>query len=100
WQGHLDQAVELADEAVEAAELSGNAQSLTWALTLRTWLTTMTGDLDLAIALGERAVQTACGIADSHWSGLAGCYLAAARIESGEDAGPDLVAAAGGPDLP
>ena len=78
WQGHLGQAAELADEAIEAAELAGNAQSLTWALTLRTWIATLIGDLGHAVALGERAVRCAAGIADSHWSGLAGCYLAAA----------------------
>lgn len=55
WQGHLGQAAELADEAIEAAELAGNAQSLTWALTLRTWIATLIGDLGHAVAQAQRA---------------------------------------------
>jgi DNA-binding CsgD family transcriptional regulator len=100
WQGHLGAAAELADEAIEAAQLSSNGQSLAWALTLRTWVATAAGDLDLALRVGERAVAISSGLADTHWAGLAGCYLAAARLEAGEDARAELLRAAGGPDLP
>jgi ATP/maltotriose-dependent transcriptional regulator MalT len=100
WQGELDRAAELADEAVEAAELSGNGQSQAWSLTLRCWIATVAGDIEAAIGFGERAVDVASGLAATHWRGLAGCYLAAARLEAGHDVRAELVAAAGGPELP
>ncbi len=88
WQGHLGPAAELAEEAVEAAQLSGNDQSLAWSLTLRTWIATRSGDLELALAVGAEAVEIAAGLADTHWSGLAGCYLAEARLEAGRTRAP------------
>jgi len=100
WQGELDAAAELADEAIEAAELSGNGQSQAWALTLRCWIATVAGDIDAAIAFGDRAAAIASELAATHWGGLAGCYRAAARLEAGHDVRAELVAAAGGPDLP
>lgn len=100
WQGRLECAGEFAEEALEAAQLSGNGQSLTWALTVSTWVATLAGDLDRARELGRQAVDVAAGLAESHWGGLSGCYLAEARLEAGEDARADLLRAAGGPDLP
>ena len=100
WQGELDAAAELADEAIEAAELSGNGQSQAWALTLRCWIATVAGDIDAAVAFGDRAAAIASELAATHWGGLAGCYRAAARLEAGHDVRAELVAAAGGPDLP
>ena len=87
WQGDLAAAAELAEEAIEAARLSGNAQSLTWALTLRCWIATLAGDLDLAIATGEEALATAGRLARTHWGALTACYLAEAKLEAGDPEG-------------
>ena len=44
------------------------------------------GDLDLALALVSRRSRSPPGSTDSHWGGLAACYLAAACLDAGEDA--------------
>jgi DNA-binding NarL/FixJ family response regulator len=102
WQGELAAAAELAEDAIEAARLSANAQSLTWALTLRCWVATLAGDLDLALRMGGEAWDVAAGLGRTHWSALTGCYLAEARLEAGDAEGCRtlLLNAAGGPDLP
>ncbi len=102
WQGRLAAAAELADEAIDAARLSGNDQSLTWALTLRCWVATLAGELELARATGEEAQGIASRFEQTHWSALTGCYLAEAHLEAGDHEAcrallPDC---AGGPELP
>ena len=92
WQGELDAAAELADEAIEAAELSGNAQSLAWSLTLRCWIATLAGDLDAAIAFGDRAARDRRPSSRRRTgAALAGCYLAEARLEAGHDVRAELL---------
>jgi DNA-binding NarL/FixJ family response regulator len=86
WLGRLEDAAELADEAVEGSRLAVNAQSLAWALTLRCWIATLAGDMDLAIACGTEAVEASAEISDSYYSQLAACYFGAAKVEAGEPA--------------
>ena len=73
WQGKLAAAAELAEEAIEAAHLSGNEQSVAWALTLRCWVATLAGDLELALPTGEEALDTPGPVA--HPLGRAGGLL-------------------------
>lgn len=102
WQGRLAASAELAEEAIDAARLSGNGQSLTWALTLRCWIATPAGELELARATGEEAQAIASHFEHSHWSALTGCFLAEAHLEAGDHAACRalLPACAGGPELP
>jgi DNA-binding NarL/FixJ family response regulator len=84
WQGALSAAAELTEEAIEIACLSGNEQSVAWSLTLRCWIATSQGDLDLALRAGEQGVATAARLAHTHWGALASCYLAEACLEAGD----------------
>jgi DNA-binding NarL/FixJ family response regulator len=87
WQGDLAAAAEHAEEAIEAARLSGSAQSRNWALTLRCWVATLAGDLDLALSSGEEALATAGRLVRTHWGALTACYLAEAKLEAGDPEG-------------
>ncbi len=86
WLGRLADAAELADDALEVARLTSNPQSLAWALTLRCWIATLSGDLQLAVACGTEAVEVSAEISDNYFSKLAGCYLGEAKLESGDPA--------------
>jgi DNA-binding NarL/FixJ family response regulator len=99
WRGRLAEADERLEAAIEAALLAQNTQTLGWALWVRCWCATLAGDLSEAIRLGEQAVEIA---GDDPVSAMAGCFLAEARLEAGDHEGAraELLAAAGGPELP
>jgi ATP/maltotriose-dependent transcriptional regulator MalT len=102
WQGRLAEAAAEGDAAVETAELLGQAQFLTWALWARAWAAHQAGDLDTAERLGVRAVELGSE-ADDPVTVVAHCYLAETRLARGappERVCDDLLAAAGGIDLP
>jgi ATP/maltotriose-dependent transcriptional regulator MalT len=102
WQGRLTEAAGLAEDAIDVARLSRNDQSLTWALGLRAWVATRSGDLALALSAGEEAITIDAGLSDHYYSVFVRCVLAETRLEAGEPArcAKELVAAAGGPELP
>ena len=103
WQGRLAEAAELADRMIDAGRLTRNPQTLCWALTLRCWVATLAGDLDLAAACGEEAeAVAAAGVRHNYFSALTGCYLAETRLEAGDPARcrAAILASAGGEGLP
>jgi DNA-binding NarL/FixJ family response regulator len=102
WRGDLPGAVELLDAATQQATLTGNSQFLTWSLWVRCWAATLAGDTRGAVRYGQLAVDTA-GDARNPISAMAGCYLAEARLDSGDD--PEqcrnlLIESLGGSDIP
>src|SRR3954452_3225850 len=102
WQGRLGEAAEEGDTAVETAELLGQSQFLTWALGVRAWVAHQAGDLDTAERLGVRAIELGSE-AEDPVTVLARCHLAEIRLDRGappDAVRDDLLAAAGGPDLP
>ncbi len=102
WLGRLPEAADEADAAVESAELLGHDQFLVWALWVRAWAAHLAGDLDAAERLGLRAAELASD-ADDPVTALARCHLAETQLERGgppDRAGADVLAAAGGPELP
>ena len=102
WQGRIAEAIERIEVAIDASLLTGNRQFLAWALWARCWAATLAGEVGSAVRFGDQALDAAGELSDPV-SGMAGCYLAEARLEAGEDpAGcvEQLLAAAGGPELP
>jgi DNA-binding NarL/FixJ family response regulator len=102
WRGDLPRAVELLDAATEQASLTGNNQFLTWSLWVRCWAATLAGDTPGAVHYGQLAVDTA-GDERNPISAMAGCYLAEARLDSGDDPGRCrdlLIESFGGADIP
>jgi ATP/maltotriose-dependent transcriptional regulator MalT len=101
WKGDLARATALAEDAIDAARLSSNPQYLAWGLTLRSWIATVAGDLPLAMATGQEAMEVGGSLSDNYFSKLSGCYVAAVLIERGEPAaGRDLILSSmDGPEL-
>ena len=101
WRGQLAEAAHLAEEAVESCLLAPHLPFLSWALAVRCWTATLSGDLPEALRLGAHAVRVARPETDAV-SVLAGSYYAQALVEAGQPdrAIDELFAAAGGPDLP
>jgi DNA-binding CsgD family transcriptional regulator len=102
WRGDLPHAVELLDAASQQASLTGNSQFLTWSLWVRCWAATLAGDTAGAVRYGELAVDYA-GDARNPISAMAGCYLAEARLDSGDDPRECrdlLIESVGGSDIP
>jgi DNA-binding NarL/FixJ family response regulator len=102
WRGDLPHAVELLDAATEQASLTGNNQFLTWSLWVRCWAATLAGDTAGAVRYGQLAVDTA-GDERNPISAMAGCYLAEARVDSGDDPKQCrdlLIESVGGSDIP
>ena len=101
-RGRLAEAAELQDNALEAARLSANPQRLSWALFNRAWTARLAGDLELALSAGEESAQLAQELDDSIVSALARAVLAVILIETDEVTRgvEELLAAAGGPELP
>jgi ATP/maltotriose-dependent transcriptional regulator MalT len=92
WKGELARAIQLAEDAIDAARLSSNPQYLAWGLTLRCWVATLAGDLPVATATGNEAMEVGARLSDNYFSKLSGCYLAAILIETGHPAeGRDLI---------
>ena len=82
-QGRLADADELLESATEAATLTGNDQFLIWAQWVRSAVALTAGRLPDAVRMGEQAVARARGEFDPI-SAFAGCYLAEARLASGD----------------
>jgi DNA-binding NarL/FixJ family response regulator len=102
WRGELPAAIELLDAATQQASLTGNNQFLTWSLWVRCWAATLAGDTSGAVRHGELAVKTA-GDERNPISAMAGCYLAEARLDAGDDPGQCrdlLIESLGGSDIP
>jgi len=101
-RGRLAEAAELQDDALEAARLSANPQRLCWALFNRAWTARLAGDLDLALSRSEESVALAVELDDSIVSALARAVLAVVLLETGDETrgAQQLLAAAGGPELP
>jgi ATP/maltotriose-dependent transcriptional regulator MalT len=99
--GRLAEAAERADAAAEIAELQAPGPLLAWALALGCWAALLQGDLAAAERHGDRALDEVAHSGDVV-SILAGCFRAEVRLEAGEHeaAREQLLAAAGGPDLP
>jgi len=102
WQGNLSEAAGLAEDAIDVARLSRNQQALTWALSLRAWAATRSGDLALALCAGEEAIAIDAGLSDHYYSVFLRCILAETRLEAGDPTRciEELLTAAGGPELP
>jgi DNA-binding NarL/FixJ family response regulator len=100
WQGHLDEADRAANTAMETSRL-GESRLALWAWTLRSWVTTLQGDLPGAIRAGEEAVALAARTPPFLFDWLSHGCLAAALLEAGqpERAKEEILAHAGGPDL-
>jgi ATP/maltotriose-dependent transcriptional regulator MalT len=99
-QGDLGTGAELAADAEDVARLSNNSQWLTWALTLRSFIAALAGDVPTALSTEMEAVDK--DVSHHYYSILARCYLAAAHLEAGE---PDrcveeILSACEGPELP
>ncbi len=101
WRGDVALGVERGEAALEAALLFSNRQFTTWGLWNECWGAIMSGGVTEAVRLGERAVESA-GSATDPVSEVAGCYLAEALLEAGapERSREQMLAAAGGPELP
>jgi DNA-binding NarL/FixJ family response regulator len=84
WQGHLEAAGELGEEALDAASLLGLPPYLMWAHSLRCWIATVSGDLQLALDSGSRATAIARRVTGGPFRWLAHAGLGAAWIEAGE----------------
>jgi len=100
--GRLAEALDHAETAGESAALSASAQFACWAATNACWAHTRSGDLDAALAEGERALALAEEVDENMLTALSGCVLAEARLEAGEPeaARELLLATAGGEELP
>lgn len=81
--GRLAEADEAANVALEAARL-GHFQTQIWALTLRSWVDLLIGDLDSAIKHGEEAIAIVERTDTGLFNWLAYGCLAMALIEAGE----------------
>jgi ATP/maltotriose-dependent transcriptional regulator MalT len=103
WQGELTEATADADDLIDGARLSAVGQSIAWALTLRGWIATLAGELDLAAECGEEACQIARAQArPTYFVTHAVLHLAETRLAQGraEECLTEIVRAAGGPGLP
>jgi DNA-binding CsgD family transcriptional regulator len=101
WRGRLTEAAALAEDLMEMSRLSGNDQFLTWSLSLRGWIATLSGDLAAGVADGEEAVEVARRVGDNYFAAITSCRLAETRLEAGEPhrCVAELLAAVGGPEL-
>jgi DNA-binding NarL/FixJ family response regulator len=100
-RGRLVEAKEAAEDAVELANSCGGGEQLTSALTMQCWVDVLTGDVEDGVRSGAAATDR-LRQPPSDWSNmLANRMLAEARLAAGDPTGClDLVAVAGGPDLP
>ncbi|MBL7521560.1 helix-turn-helix transcriptional regulator, partial [Frankia sp. CNm7] len=101
WRGRVPEAARLAEAAVESCLLAPHLPFLSWALALRCWTLTLTGDLSEALRVGAHAVAVARPETDTV-SVLAGSHYAEALVEAGQPdrAIHELLAATGGEGLP
>jgi ATP/maltotriose-dependent transcriptional regulator MalT len=96
-QGRFAEAAEQQDGVIEATRLAGNQQALAWALFLRAYGATMTGDLELALAAGSEAVELTRDGGGNVVQAFAGVILGVTVSERGDPAdGAQLIMASGG----
>lgn len=103
WQGELAEASDEADHLTDAARVSGVDQWIAWALTLRGWIAAQVGEIALAAEYGIEACEIAGAQSrPTYFVAHARLHLAETRLAEGraEECLSDLVAAAGGADLP
>ncbi len=99
-QGRVPESSEVLDGAIEAARLADNPHGLVWGLLYRSLAAFAAGDLDLALATGEEAVQLARDVDAANASAWATMALATALLEAGSAArAAELLVGSGGPEL-
>ena len=107
-RGKLAEAGELLDGGIEAARLLGNTHALVWSLLGRSAAALHAGDVELALAAAQEAVDLSANLDEGFHSAEAAVDLARALLESGEPqravelllgsaGGEELVLIAGGP---
>jgi ATP/maltotriose-dependent transcriptional regulator MalT len=100
-RGKLAEASELLDGAIEASRLLGSPPALAGNLFNRSVVAVAVGDLDLALATAEEAVELACHLDVGFVTAWAAVRLAGVLLETGqsERAVDVLLGRAGGEDL-
>jgi ATP/maltotriose-dependent transcriptional regulator MalT len=100
-RGKLAEAAELRDAGAEAARLLDNTKALVWNLSGRSSLALAVGDVGLALATAQEAVDLSRDIETGHQSAGAAMRLATVLLETGqpEHAAELLVGSAGGEEL-
>ena len=107
-RGKLAEAGELLDGGIEAARLLGNTHALVWSLGSRSAAALHAGDVALALAAAQEAVDLTADLDEGFHSAEAAVDLARALLETGEPqravdllvgsaGGEELVLIAGGP---
>jgi DNA-binding NarL/FixJ family response regulator len=107
-RGKLAEAGELLDGGIEAARLLGNTHALVWTLLGRSAAALQAGDVELALAAAQEAVDLSGDLDEGFHSAEAAVDLARALLETGEperavelllgsSGGEELVLIAGGP---
>ena len=107
-RGKLAEAGELLDGGIEAARLLGNTHALVWSLGSRSAAALHAGDVALALAAAQEAVDLSADLDEGFHSAEAAVDLARALLETGEPqravdllvgsaGGEELVLIAGGP---
>jgi DNA-binding CsgD family transcriptional regulator len=107
-RGKLAEAGELLDGGIEGARLLGNTHALVWSLGSRSAAALHAGDVALALAAAQEAVELSADLDEGFHSAEAAVDLARALLESGEPqravdllvgsaGGEELVLIAGGP---
>jgi DNA-binding NarL/FixJ family response regulator len=100
-RGKLAEAGELLDGGIEAARLLGNTHALVWSLGSRSAAALHAGDVALALATAQEAVDLSADLDEGFHSAEAAVDLARALLETGEPqrAADLLVGSAGGEEL-
>src|SRR5215211_1162461 len=100
-RGKLADSAELLDGGIEAARLLGNTHALVWSLSSRSTGALYMGDVELALATAQEAVDLSAGLDEGFHSAEASVDLAAALFELGqpEPAAELLLESAGGEGL-
>jgi ATP/maltotriose-dependent transcriptional regulator MalT len=102
FRGRLAEAAEVAHNAVEIARLGGQVPAMVVALYEQCQVSTAQGDLRKALQAGEEGLALAQTFPPSVPRALVADALARALVDAGESqrAVPELVAGAGGPEMP
>jgi DNA-binding NarL/FixJ family response regulator len=100
-RGKLAEAGELLDGGIEAARLLGNTHALVWSLGSRSAAALHVGDVDLALAAAQEAVDLSADLDEGFHSAEAAVDLARALLETGkpQQAVDLLIGSAGGEEL-
>ena len=99
-QGRVAESVDVLDGAVEAARLLDNPHGLVWNLLNRSLAGFAAGDIDLALTIGEEAVEVARELDASSASSWAAVAFATSLLASGQpDRAAEVLVTAGGVEL-